>query len=314
MDAQEELVATIALRELNLIYHLIEAVDRAERDEQDPERLGTLYRLDYLANRLRRSSEGLLLLSGQAVPWGREGAMSLADVAHAATGGSQDFRRVQIDAMPPFALVAGAADDTVLLMAELLDNALELSSDNMPVRVGAHWVSAGIALRVEDQGIGLPLSQIPVLNARLAEVPVLGVEATRQMGLYVAALLAHRLGALVQLQPRQGGGTVALVVIPERLVTELASASIAAAPVQEPPARGVDGDRWAHAPAPSQVPGTTVYGLPRRTRPRQPGPWRPDPRSSTPPSRTADPQAVLRDISEFEAGALRAGQDLGGAQ
>ena len=69
----------------------------------------------------------------------------------------------------------------------------------------------------EDQGIGLPLHKIPELNARLAKVPVLGVEATEQMGFHVVALLARRLGALIQLQPRQGGGTVAVVVIPGTL-------------------------------------------------------------------------------------------------
>jgi len=311
-DARDELVATIALRDLNLVYQLIEVIDRTEREEQDPGRLGTLYRLDHLANRLRRSSEGLLLLSGQGVPRGREGAMALADIARAAAGGSQDFRRVRVAAMPPRALVAGAADDTVLLLAQLLDNALQLSSENAPVRVGAHQVSAGIALRVEDQGIGLPLSQIPLLNARLAAAPVLGVEATRQMGLYVVAVLAHRLGALVQLQPRPGGGTVALVVIPEGLVTGLPSTP--AAPMREAPVRGVDGDRWAHAPAPSQIHGVTAHGLPRRARPQQPGHWRPEPHPTPPPSRLADPQAVLRDISDFEDGALRAWQDLGGVQ
>jgi signal transduction histidine kinase len=312
LDTQEELVATIALRDLNLIYQLIETIDEAEREELDPHRLSKLYRLDHLANRLRRSNEGLLLLSGHGVPRGREGAMSLADIARAAAGGSKDFRRIQIDTMPPRALIAGGADDTVLLLAQLLDNALELSPEKTPVRVGAHQVSAGIALRVEDQGIGLPLSQIPRLNARLAEIPVLGVEATRQMGLYVVALLAHRLGALVQLQPRPGGGTIALIVIPEGLVTELPPA--VTAPVREAPARGVDGDRWARSPAPAEFQGVTAHGLPRRTRPRQLEHWRPSPHPPRPSSRPADPQAVLRDISEFEAGALRARQDLGGAQ
>jgi len=310
VDAREELVATIALRDLNLVYQLIEEIDRVERDEQDAERLSALYRLDHLANRLRRSGEGRLLLSGHGVPFGREGAMSLADIARAAVGGSQDFRRVQIEAMPSYALVPGAADDTVLLLAELLDNALELSSDKMPVKIGAHSVSGGIALRVEDQGIGLPLHRIPELNARLARVPVLGVEATEQMGFHVVALLARRLGALIQLQPRQGGGTVAVVVIPESRVAEVPEASVAAAPVQESPARGVGGDRWAHAPSPGQVQGVTVYGLPRRTRAQQL--WRPEPRPSMSPSRPADPEAVRRDIEDFEAGALRAQQELGG--
>lgn len=309
-EALEELVATIALRDLNLIYRLIEEIDRVERDERDPERLGVLYRLDHLANRLRRSGEGRLLLSGHGVPFGREGAMSLADIARAAVGGSQDFRRVQIEAMPSYALIPGAADDTVLLLAELLDNALELSPDTMPVKIGAHLVSAGIALRVEDQGIGLPLHKIPELNARLAEVPVLGVEATEQMGFHVVALLARRLRALIQLQPRQGGGTVAVVVIPGNLVIEIAAAPVSVAPVRETPARGVGGDRWAHSPLPAQVQGVTAHGLPRRTRAQQP--WRPEPHPSMPPSRPADPEAVRRDIEDFEAGALRAQQELGG--
>lgn len=315
VDAQDELVATIALRGLNLTYRLIGEIDLAERDEQDPARLSVLFGLDHLANRLRHLSEGLLLLSGQGVPRGREGAMSLADVAHAAAGGSRDYRRVHIDPMPSCALIAGAADDTVLLLAQLLDNALGLSPDATPVRIGAHRVSGGIALQVEDQGLGLSFDRIRELNAQLAAAPVLGVEATRHMGLYVVALLAHRLRAFVQLQPRHGGGTVALVVIPGHLVTEAPSTTEAPASAPTTQVHGVNGDRWGRAPAPGQAEGKTAYGLPRRTRTQQVNPQRPEHHSTTfSSSRPADPEAVRRDISDYEDGVRRARQASGGSQ
>lgn len=315
-EAREELVATIALRELNLIYQLIRLIDQAELGEQDAVRLDLLYRLDYLATRLRRSSEGLLLLAGHGIPVGREGTMSLVDIARAAAGESRDFKRVKIAGLPPLALIAGAADDTVHLLAELVDNALELSPEKAVVTVSGHAVSGGIALRVEDLGIGLPLTQIAGLNARLGQAPVIGVEATRQMGLYVVATLAHRLGALVQLQPRPGGGTCALVVIPSHLVTESPATTLPAGPVarattardQVAYSGGVGGDRWAQPPSPGQVAGLTAHGLPQRRRPL-PQPWQPRPAAPAAKSQPADPQAVLADLNAFDAGLARALQN-----
>ena len=304
-EALVELVATSGLKDLNLLYRLVRLLDTAEGMEQDPARLAFLFELDRLVARLRRSAEGLLVLVGAPVPLGRPGAgaMGWLDVARAAAAESLDFRRVQVAAVPAGALARGAADDLVHLLAELIDNALGMSANGAQITVGARLVQDGVVVIVEDRGIGLSPDQVAALNARLAAAPVLDVQATCQRGLHMVACLARRLGAFVQLRQRPGGGTTALVIVPQRLVID--------APVARPSpfyaaAAGVAGDRWAHPPAASRSAGVGAFGLPQRT--PAPGPWRPDRTSSGPP----DPRRVLRDLGDFDAGLLRARRDLAG--
>ena len=51
--------SSVALRDLNLVDSLLEQLERMEADEDDPDALAQLYKLDHLATRLRRNGENL---------------------------------------------------------------------------------------------------------------------------------------------------------------------------------------------------------------------------------------------------------------
>lgn len=220
-DPHADLLANVALRDLTLVESLLALVEEAERDEQDPDRLAFLFRLDHLATRLRRSSENLLVLAGRDAPDGPDEPVPLLEVVRAAISESADYARVDIGRLPPVAIGPHAADDLSHLLAELLDNALAMSPAHTTVTVSGSGASNTVLVAVDDDGIGLPVQRLADYNTRLAAPPALDAAAARQMGLYVVASLAHRHGVYVQMQARPGGGTSVVAALPLSVLAAL---------------------------------------------------------------------------------------------
>jgi len=220
-DPHADLLANVALRDLTLVESLLALVEEAERDEQDPDRLAFLFRLDHLATRLRRSSENLLVLAGRDAPDGPDEPVPLLEVVRAAISESADYARVDIGRLPPVAIGPHAADDLSHLLAELLDNALAMSPAHTTVTVTGSGASNTVLVAVDDDGIGLPVQRLAEYNSRLAAPPTLDAAAARQMGLYVVASLAHRHGVYVQMQARPGGGTSVVAALPLSVLAAL---------------------------------------------------------------------------------------------
>ena len=200
---------------------MLALVEEAERDEQDPDRLAFLFRLDHLATRLRRSGENLLVLAGHNAPDGPDEPVPLLEVVRAAISESADYARVDIGRLPPVAIGPHAADDLSHLLAELLDNALAMSPAHTTVTVSGSGASNTVLVAVDDDGIGLPVQRLADYNSRLAAPPALDAAAARQMGLYVVASLAHRHGVYVQMQARPGGGTSVVAALPLSVLAAL---------------------------------------------------------------------------------------------
>ena len=55
----------IAHRSQTLVHRQLRILDKLEREQEDPEQLTDLFKLDHLATRARRNAENLLILGGQ---------------------------------------------------------------------------------------------------------------------------------------------------------------------------------------------------------------------------------------------------------
>jgi hypothetical protein len=227
-----ELLANVALRDLTVIERILSTISDVERGEQDPERLSLYYALDHDVTRLRRSAENALVLAGAQAPMGRTEPMSLLDVARAAASESADYTRVAVGQLPPVAVGPAVADDLAHTLAELMDNALNVSPTRAKVSVTGSRASGGILVAVEDEGIGIAPERLPDLNTRLTGPLVLDAASARQMGLYVVAHLARRHGIYVQLQSRRHLGSTAVAFLPDRLLLE--NAATAGTPTAAP--------------------------------------------------------------------------------
>ncbi|MFE5137276.1 nitrate- and nitrite sensing domain-containing protein [Streptomyces fagopyri] len=231
----------LALRTLGLVERQLGVIEGLEEREQDPERLGTLFKLDHFATVMRRHSENLLVLAGHEHVQHHAGPVPLVDVVRAAVSEIERYERVRIAAMPPHAHLAGfAADDLSHLVAELLENASSFSPPDLPVEVSGWLLENGeVMLSVQDEGIGMAAERMTQLNARLSAFDPEDAYDQESgeglgLGLYVVARLAHRHGVRVQLREQKQGGTAAVVVLPKTLLSASPAGTV-------PPATPVPG-------------------------------------------------------------------------
>lgn len=213
----------LARRIRTLITRQLRLLDEFERDETDPDVLARLFALDHLAARLRRNGENLLVLSGGEPGRPQTNAVGLGAVVTAAASEIEDFVRVEFQPAD-LAIVGPVVGDLVHLLAELLENATAFSPPTEPVIVDARATGRGAMIRVHDQGIGILPARLAEINSRLAVPSVLSSAAAGTMGLHVVSHLAARHGIRVQLYATgNGGGTVAYVEVPHRLLDQVSA-------------------------------------------------------------------------------------------
>ena len=90
-----EMFVTLSRRNTSLINQQLSLIETLEKDEEDPRRLESLFRLDHLASRMRRTADSLLILADAPAPAIGQADLTVADALQAATSGVQDYQRVQ---------------------------------------------------------------------------------------------------------------------------------------------------------------------------------------------------------------------------
>jgi len=266
----------LARRSQILVDRLIGHLDRLERGEQDPDRLGELFQLDHLATRMRRNDENLLVLAGADSTRIQREPAALMDVLRAAQSEVEHYTRIEFSGIDhDIEIAAHAVNDLVHLVAELFDNATAFSPPDTSVLVQAHRQNDRAILQVADRGIGMSPDQYGELNERLATPPMVDVAVSRMMGLVVVARLAARHGVRVELQPAHGRGTVATVFLPSGVLVPRALAGRTHAPAGFPAARGTESATPIAPPRPG--PGAFPPPLALESGPTGGG-WNNDPR------------------------------------
>jgi HAMP domain-containing protein len=209
----------LARRGHSLNGRLTAGLDEAERNEQDPERLDRLFRLDHLVTLLGRTNDSLLVLGGASPAKARVASETAASVLTAAQGQIEQYQRVQITAVDEgFSVKANVVDDVVKLLAELFDNATRYS--DQPVNVTARLLADRMVIQIYDRGIGIDAERMKRLNARLAVRTALDLEAFQAMGLTVVGHLAAEHGIKVELRAVATGGVLAEVSLPGDLLEQ----------------------------------------------------------------------------------------------
>ncbi|WP_338055080.1 nitrate- and nitrite sensing domain-containing protein [Sciscionella marina] len=247
------LFVSLSRRSQTLVERQLEVIDGLEKQEQDANRLRSLFRLDHLATRMRRNGENLLVLGGEEPSRRFTEAMPLLDVVRAAASEVERYERVEVEPGLPDVLISeSAVTDVVHLLAELLDNATTFSPPDQPVQVRAYPADAqgGVAVEILDYGIGIAEDERAQRNADLVDPPVIQPGVSRHMGLFVVGRLAHKHGVDVRLVPGQQRGLIALAILPATLVTSRQPVPLTEPPSQAwpgQPAPGWPGQRWVQA-------------------------------------------------------------------
>lgn len=220
-DQRVEVFVNLAWRMQSLVHREIQLLDDLEAKVEDPELLKGLFTVDHLATRMRRQSESLAVLGGAVSrrQWTRP--VTMHEVLRAAVAEVEQYSRVKV--VPPVdGILQGAAvADVIHLVAELVENATKFSAPHTQVLLRAQSVASGLAIDVEDRGLGMLPADRHRMNGLLADPGLVNIsELLRdgRIGLFVVSTLARRHGVKVQLQSNIFGGTQSIVILPASLV------------------------------------------------------------------------------------------------
>ncbi|MEU3857236.1 nitrate- and nitrite sensing domain-containing protein [Streptomyces sp. NPDC028722] len=255
-----EVFVNLARRSQVLLHKQLTLLDSMERRTEDTDELADLFRLDHLTTRMRRHAEGLVILSGAAPSRQWRRPVQLMDIVRAAVAEVEDYERIEVRRLPRVAVTGPAVADLTHLVAELLENATVFSPPHTAVQVLGERVANGFTLEIHDRGLGMTAEALLDANLRLAETPEFELSDTDRLGLFVVSRLAQRQNVRVSLQPSPYGGTTAVVLLPDALLTEDVpdTNGVGFRLDRDRPAKGAEqavGRAAGHSPAPLQLPG-----------------------------------------------------------
>ncbi|MFI6284006.1 ATP-binding protein [Streptomyces sp. NPDC051018] len=220
-EQKVEVFVNLARRLQSLVHREIQLLDELENQVEDPDLLKGLFHVDHLATRIRRHAENLAVLGGAVSRRQWSNPVSMTEVLRSAIAEVEQYPRVKL--VPPIAgtLRGHAVADVIHLLAELVENATLFSAPHTQVLLRAQHVTAGLAVEVEDRGLGMPLGEQTRMNALLADPDQVNVAQMLQdgrIGLFVVSALARRHGIAVRLQSNIYGGVQAILVLPQTLL------------------------------------------------------------------------------------------------
>ncbi|MGI5429383.1 sensor histidine kinase [Streptomyces sp. CA-179760] len=217
----QKVILGIARQSQNLVNLQLSKLDALEREHSDPDILKGLYELDSTASQLRRYEENLVIVSGERPGRSWAEPVALMDILRSAVGEVAEYQRVEVHTEEEVYVAPPAVADVIHLLAELIDNATAYSPAPSPVTVRAQMVAKGLAVEVEDRGLGMSEEDYASFNEQLAVPPQFDVVALAddlRLGMFVIAQLAHRHGIAATLRSSPYGGTTAIVLIPHDIV------------------------------------------------------------------------------------------------
>ncbi|WP_030603020.1 nitrate- and nitrite sensing domain-containing protein [Streptomyces fulvoviolaceus] len=264
----QKVILGIARQSQNLVNLQLSKLDALEREHQDPDILAGLYELDSTASQLRRYEENLVIISGGQPRRSWSDPVALIDILRSAVGEVAEYQRVEVHTDEEVCVAPPAVADVIHLLAELIENATVYSPEPSPVGVRAGMVAKGLAVEIEDRGLGMSEDDYASFNVQLAEPPKFDVVALAddlRLGMFVIARIANRHGIAVTLRSSPYGGTTAIVLIPHEIVVSEAADTAAPQKADTPPARTARPPLLAPRTAPAPAPRSNgLTPLPRR--------------------------------------------------
>ncbi|THA72707.1 sensor histidine kinase [Streptomyces sp. A0958] len=182
--------------------------------------LTDLLHLDHRTAQAGRLADSIAVLTGARS--GRRWAKPIVmeSVLRGAMGRISGYQRVRLHSTSDVAVAGHAAEGVMHALAELLDNAANFSPPTAEVHVYVEEVPAGIVVTVEDSG--LVMSDVQLRRAERAvsadDTDLTALTGTR-LGLAVVGRLARKHGLTVSFRPSARGGTGALMMLPQEIIT-----------------------------------------------------------------------------------------------
>ncbi|ASR35958.1 hypothetical protein BAY61_14165 [Prauserella marina] len=255
-DQGREVFVKLARRLQSLINRAIKRVDELEREMEDPDLLRGVYEIDHLATRVRRQAENLAVLGGEAPQRRSSKPVSANAVLRSAVAEVEHYKQISIVPVEGIELNGHAVAEIIHLLAELLENATTFTAPDSPkVVLRAQKVTAGLAIEVQDRGLGMTTEDLLRINRLLdgsTQIDIADLLQDGRIGLAVVKELSRRHNVRVRLQTNIFGGIDAAVVLPHNLIADEAE------PVSPPRARRAAEPKAAAVPSARPAPPSAV--------------------------------------------------------
>ncbi|MFD0525854.1 sensor histidine kinase [Paractinoplanes durhamensis] len=211
----------VARRPQRPLQRGLKVVEDLQVQVGDEKMLTHLFDIHHQLNQTRRFLENLVILAGGQIGRRFQNPVPLRRVLLAAFAEARNYQRITLRSANDVALAGHAVAEVIHLLAELLDNALAFSPPETTVWVTSSRVQHGVAVEIEDAGVGMSAEAVDAANTLLATAPTPDVTELRdgaQIGLHVVAELAKREGVQISLRRSAYGGLLAIVLLPERIL------------------------------------------------------------------------------------------------
>ena len=269
-DSAQRAFVNIARRVQAIVHQQFQDLRAMEeRHGRDAEVFGDLLKVDHGTALIGRLADSIAVLGGSRPGRQWQKDVPLFSVLRGAVSRITDYPRVDLHSVLEVAVVGPAVEPLIHALAELLDNATRYSPPHTRVHLTAIEVQSGVAVEIEDGGVGLS-EEARVRAERVFSQASTGLDLadlgeTPRLGLSVVGRLAQANGFQVALRPSAYAGVRAVLVIPHELVST-APPSPAAVPgprAMSPVPVGV-GSRPDRAPEAGHA--VNGNGLPQRRR------------------------------------------------
>ncbi len=208
------------------------AISEMQHRHDDANVLADLYTIDHAGSQLSRRLRGFAVLFGAWIGQQRS-ATPIQEILRGAQSQIRDYQRITVNPHYPEA-AAGSAEELgvitrvveplVLVIAELLDNAARYSPPYAQVAVGVQPAHNGVAITIDDAGVGMPLEEQRRAERLLSNehVALDEIGDPPRVGFAVVGLLAARYGLRVSVDaPPRFGGVRAVVFVPNESLTHV---------------------------------------------------------------------------------------------
>ncbi|GGO84789.1 hypothetical protein GCM10012280_17070 [Wenjunlia tyrosinilytica] len=293
-DSAQRAFVNIARRVQAIVHQQAQDLrEMQHRHGNDAAVFGDLLHVDHGNSLIGRLADSIAVLGG-ARP-GRQWLknVTLFSVLRGAMSRILDYRRVDLHSVANVAVLGPTVEPLIHALAELLDNATRYSPPHTRVHLTATEVQSGIAVEIEDAGVGLTEEALNRAERVLAQASI-GLDLTDlgeapRLGLAVVGRLVRSNRFQVSLRPSAYGGVRAVLVVPRDVITTAPmpdtypGAGLVSMPV---PASVTVANQEEDEPV---IAGRTANGLPQRRRRRNAAPLPRPARAGSAPAPTAVP-------------------------
>ncbi|UGY94503.1 sensor histidine kinase [Streptomyces gobiensis] len=224
-DSAQRAFVNIARRVQAIVHQ--QAQDLREMEDkhgQDPDVFGDLLHLDHGTALIGRLADSIAVLGGARPGRQWQQDVPLFNVLRGAMSRIIDYRRVDLHSVAEVGVLGRAVEPLIHALSELLDNATRYSPPQTRVHLTATEIQSGVAIEIEDAGVGLTDEARIRAERALAQNSSSGLDLndlgeSPRLGLAVVGRLSHTNDFKVSLRVSAYGGVRVVLVVPPDLLT-----------------------------------------------------------------------------------------------